>query len=106
METRIKIIKQGELTSRIPQSKGYMELWSGYDIPHKFFMVGVCLIPFLGQLLLIALICNYITSFWWTDLSNYQCYDSPEECIDNLYKDIEDVKTKRLKKKVEYIKYP
>ena len=106
MQTRIKIVKRGELISRIPQSKGYMELWSGYDVPHKFFIVGLCLIPIIGQLLLIALIHNFITSLWWTNLSNYEFANSAEERIDDLYQSIEDAKTKRLKKKVDYIKYP
>ena len=76
------------------------------DVPHKFFIVVLCLIPIICQLLLRALIHNFITSLWWTNLSNYEFANSAEERIDDLYQSIEDVKTKRLKKKVDYIKYP
>ena len=106
MQTRIKIVKRGELISRIPQSKGYIKLWHDYDTPHKWFIVGLCLIPIIGQLLLLVLIHNFIISLWWTDLSNYEFSKPAEKLIDDLYQDTEDVKTKRLKKKVDYIKYP
>ena len=115
IETRIKVVKQGEDIEYIPQSKGYIEWWDDFSNFRYFFP----LLPLFGQIYLAVIICNFIRSFFWGDLyaNSYSCHFNHDigtlerakgEIIYMLDK-VEEAniqKQPKPKKEVSYIKFP
>ena len=114
IETRIQVVEEDGETKYYPQTKGYVEMWDGvYN--RKYLYI---LIPLIGQLYLFILIVNYIESFFWNNLINYDYFGKYEwETLERAQDEIkytlnklEEVQIKskksKTKKKITYIKFP
>jgi hypothetical protein len=102
VETRIKVITEGDYVKYIPQVKGCnqsrVEWWF-------YFM------PIFGQVFLLVAIWGFITSLFWEDFNQFGNYatdlsegtkDYAEYVIDEFCKP----KPVKPKKEISYIKYP
>ena len=105
VETRIKVITEGDYVKYIPQVKGCnqsrVEWWF-------YFM------PIFGQVFLLVSAWGFIKSFFWEDLNVNGFYEpqhdntleSAENIIDEFWEEYNKPKPIKHKKQVSYIKYP
>lgn len=113
VETRIKVITEGDNVKYIPQIKGYNQnKGCNQNIVEWVFY----LVPIFGQIFLFHDLYGYIISFFWVEIEeSYNCFDpdlsSPtmknaKRNIDEFWEEYNKPKPIKHKKQVNYIKYP
>ena len=107
VETRIKVVTEGDSVKYIPQIKGYnqnrIEWWF-------YFM------PLFGQIVLVIDLYGYIISFFWREIEEYYNWFDPDlssptignakRKFDWFWEEYNKPKPIKHKKQVSHIKYP
>lgn len=104
IQTRIKIIQNGNNELYIPQVKGYIPL---YDDWNRRYIIRTLCTPVLGILYLLMLLMLYLISLFWFRIQDdpYTSLIDAERKIDDLLNDIV-VSEKPINNIKRYIKYP
>jgi hypothetical protein len=101
VETRIKVVTEGDYVRYIPQIKGYNQSkveWAFY------------LIPIFGQFFLLVDLYSYVMSFFWQKLEDkclwYTEIESAKIQIDIFYAEYNKPRPIKYEQQITYIKYP
>lgn len=107
VETRIKVITEGDDVKYIPQIKGYNQ----NRVEWMFYFM-----PLFGQIFLVADLYGYIMSFFWVEIEESYNWFEPEKSllneknakrkIDEFWEEYNKPKPIKHKEQVSYIKYP